>query len=336
MASNSNIIVAGDGNGDGNGNGFAPPRERVTVVIPAKDEARNVAWVLRRLPDNIDEVILVDGHSTDDTVAVARAARPDVIVTMERARGKGAAMRTGMDLATGEIIVTIDADGSMDPAEVGRYVSAARDADLVKGSRFADHGGSADISLYRRCGNAGLRYAVNWLYGAHLTDLCYGYCAVRRAALPVLNLRCDGFEIETEMTVRALREGLRVTEVASFEAPRRYGTSHLNAVRDGFRVLGTLLRERPPRRPRPAWAKPQLSGKTISVTPPVLALPEAPALPHALAHPEALALPTALPVLDALALPDAPALPDALPLHDTASTTGAAIAPASRTAQRLA
>jgi glycosyltransferase involved in cell wall biosynthesis len=264
----------GNHNGNGNGTGsVAHARERVTVVIPAKDEARNVSWVLRRLPDTVDEVILVDGHSCDDTVAVARAVRPDVIVTMERGRGKGAAMRTGMDLATGEIIVTIDADGSMDPEELDRYVRAARDADLVKGSRFADRGGSADISLVRRCGNASLRYAVNWLYGARLTDLCYGYCAVRRSALPVLDLRCDGFEIETEMTVRALRGGLRVTEVASFEAPRRYGSSHLNAVRDGIRVLRTLLRERP--RPRPAWRSAAASAEPKRVPPVGLPLREA-------------------------------------------------------------
>jgi glycosyltransferase involved in cell wall biosynthesis len=255
-----------------NGNGFGPPgRERVTVVIPAKDEARNVAWVLRRLPATVDEVILVDGHSSDDTVAVARAVRPDLVVAVERGPGKGAAMRTGMDLATGEIIVTIDADGSMDPEELGRYVDAAHDADLVKGSRFARRGGSADISLFRRCGNATLRLAVNRLYGAHLTDLCYGYCAVRRSALPVLDLRCDGFEIETEMTVRALREGLRVAEVASFEAPRRYGSSHLNAVRDGVRVLRTLLRERP--RPRRAWSH-TAPPESEPATPVGLPLPE--------------------------------------------------------------
>ena len=223
-----------------NGNG-GRRRERVTVVIPAKDEARNVAWVLRRLPPGIDEVILVDGASTDDTVAVARAVRPDIVVAAERAPGKGAAMRTGMDLARGDIIVTIDADGSMDPAELDRYILCAHDADLVKGSRFAADGGTEDMSAIRRLGNAVLLWLVNVLYGARLTDLCYGYCAVRRSALPALALRSDGFEIETEMTVRALRAGLRVGEVPSFELPRRYGTSHLSAVTDGCRVLVTLL-----------------------------------------------------------------------------------------------
>src|SRR3954453_21825253 len=230
-----------------NGNGAhanGPARaslERVTIVIPAKDEARNVAWVLRRLPPGIDEVILVDGNSTDDTVAVARAVRPDLVVATERGPGKGAAMRTGLVMARGDIIVTIDADGSMDPRELDRYIRLAHDVDLVKGSRFAAEGGTEDMSRIRWMGNGVLLALVNVLYGAHLTDLCYGYCAVRRSALPALALRSDGFEIETEMTVRALRAGLRVGKVPSFELPRRYGMSHLSAFFDGWRVLATLL-----------------------------------------------------------------------------------------------
>jgi glycosyltransferase involved in cell wall biosynthesis len=221
-----------------------PSRPSVTLVIPAKDEARNVAWVLRRLPADIDEVILVDGHSSDDTVEIACAVCPGIIVVEELASGKGAAMRTGMDMATSEIIVLIDADGSMDPRELYRYVEAAAEFDLVKGSRFAERGGSDDISPLRRLGNRVLLGMVNVLYGARLTDLCYGYCAVRRSALPAMALRSNGFEIETEMTARALRAGLCVGEVPSFEAPRRFGESHLRTVRDGWRVLRTLVRER--------------------------------------------------------------------------------------------
>ena len=260
-------------NGNGaHANGHARASlERVTIVIPAKDEARNVAWVLRRLPPGIDEVILVDGHSTDDTIAVARAVRPDVVVATERGPGKGAAMRTGMDMATGDIIVTIDADGSMDPRELDRYVEAARDADLVKGSRFAAEGGTDDMSPIRWLGNGLLLGLVNLLYGARLTDLCYGYCAVRKSALPALALRSDGFEIETEMTVRALRAGLRVGEVPSFELPRRYGTSHLRAFTDGWRVLVTLLgvrvRARQPKAPKAPEAveRPVLAGASEPV-----------------------------------------------------------------------
>jgi glycosyltransferase involved in cell wall biosynthesis len=250
--------------------------DTVSLVIPAKDEARNIAWVLRRLPDGIDEVILVDGHSTDDTVAIAREIRPDIVVVDEEAPGKGAAMRTGMATAQGDVIVLIDADGSMDPRELDGYVEAARYADLVKGSRFAPRGGSDDISFLRRFGNASLRMAVNVLYGARLTDLCYGFCAVRRSALPAMALRSDGFEIETEMTVCALRAGLTVTEVPSFEAPRRYGESHLRTMPDGWRVLRTLLVERF-RRPEPLLepAAAAAGGAALSAVDPALATQQA-------------------------------------------------------------
>jgi glycosyltransferase involved in cell wall biosynthesis len=237
-------IATGNGSPGPTLNGSRPNTMTVSLVIPAKDEAENVAWVLRRLPAGVDEVILVDGHSTDDTVEVARAICDGIIIVEERGPGKGAAMRTGMDLATGDVIVLLDADGSMDPREMHRFIAAASECDVVKGSRFMERGGSEDISRVRRVGNRLLLGLVNLLYGARMTDLCYGYCAVRRSALPALALRSQGFEIETELTARALRAGLRFREVPSFEAPRRYGTSHLRTVRDGSRVLRTLLVER--------------------------------------------------------------------------------------------
>jgi glycosyltransferase involved in cell wall biosynthesis len=233
-------------------------RSRTSVVIPAKNEATNVGWVLRRLPDSIDEVILVDGRSRDGTAQVARSAYPDVIVVADDARGKGAAMRAGMELARGDVIVLLDADGSMDPQEIDRFVQAGAAADLVKGSRFRRPGGSEDLTLIRALGNYALRAVANRLYRARLTDLCYGFCAVRRDALPVLQLRSDGFEIEAEMTARALRSRLRVVEVPSFEACRRSGQSNLRTFKDGTRVLRTLVVERlrpsPPLRRR-TWSR---------------------------------------------------------------------------------
>src|SRR3954468_23676878 len=223
----------------------AAPAARVSVVIPTLNEEKNVAWVLERLPDIVDEVVLVDGRSTDDTIAVARAARPDIRVVLESQPGKGAALRAGFAAARGDYIVMIDADGSMDPSEIERFVEALQEGcDFVKGSRFAPGGGTDDISVIRRLGNDALKTAVNLLYRTNFTDLCYGYIGFRRERLAALRLDSQGFEIETEMIARAVVASLKIAEIGSFEAERRHGESNLNAWRDGRRALKTLLRER--------------------------------------------------------------------------------------------
>ena len=234
---------------------------RVSVVVPAKNEAENIGWVLERLPDAVDEVVLVDGSSDDRTIEAALSVRPDTRVVRQRRPGKGVALRMGFQAARGDFIVMIDADGSMDPQEIDEFLSRLHERRLapealpvtarypiVKGSRFMPGGGTDDMSLLRRTGNAALLRLVNFLYGASLTDLCYGLFAFRRDALDELDLASDGFEIETEIVARALREGLLIGEVASFEAPRRSGQSNLNTWRDGQRVLRTLLMHRWTRR----------------------------------------------------------------------------------------
>lgn len=217
----------------------------VSVVIPARNEAANIAWVLSFMPETVDEVIVVDGASTDDTVALAMACLPSVRVVAQSAPGKGNALRTGFREARGDFIVMIDADGSMSPREIPHYMHFLRNGyDVVKGSRFIAGGGSLDITLLRWVGNRALLLLANMLYQATLTDLCYGFIAFRREALEALDLRSSGFEIETELICRALLAGLRVAEVPTLELPRRTGLSQLRTFRDGQRVLRTLLRER--------------------------------------------------------------------------------------------
>jgi glycosyltransferase involved in cell wall biosynthesis len=149
---------------------------RVSVVIPALNEAENLPHVFPRLPDGLHEVIIVDGRSTDGTVEVARRLRPDVRIVKQDGKGKGNALAAGFAAATGDIFVTLDADGSTDAAEIPRFVSAlCNGADFVKGSRFAQGGASSDITFTRRLGNRGLNALVNALYGTSYTDLCYGY-----------------------------------------------------------------------------------------------------------------------------------------------------------------
>jgi glycosyltransferase involved in cell wall biosynthesis len=217
---------------------------RVSFIVPTLNEAKNLPWLLPRIPNWAHEIIIVDGRSTDDTVAVARRLR-DVKVVMEPRRGKGAALRTGFLAATGDIIVMIDADGSMVPEEAVVFVSALMaGADLVKGSRFLQGAGTDDMSLFRMLGNWGLTQIVRLLYGGVFSDLCYGYMAFWTKHVATLDCDCDGFEIETLINVRALKNHLNIVEVASFEAPRISGESNLRAIPDGWRVLKTILRER--------------------------------------------------------------------------------------------
>jgi glycosyltransferase involved in cell wall biosynthesis len=244
-------------------------RATISVVIPARNEARNIGFVLENLPMGVDEVILVDGNSTDDTVAVARQHRPDILVVQQLRRGKGNALAAGFATATGDYIVMIDADGSMHPDEIGRFARALDEgADYAKGSRFAEGGGSDDISRLRDFGNRFLNLTTNVLFRTRYSDLCYGYNAFRRECLISMALPDpfdgtaakrwgDGFEIETMINVRVAKAGLAIAEVPSFEYPRRFGESNLRTFRDGFRVLGTILRERVSKhRPGAEWAAP--------------------------------------------------------------------------------
>ncbi len=227
----------------------------VSVVIPAKNEARNLPLVLPALPDDLHEIILVDGGSTDATVEVARELCPEIIVIDQTRKGKGNALACGFAASTGDFVVMLDADGSTDPAEIPRFVNALKHgADFAKGSRFMPGAGSSDISRLRQWGNFWLNRLVNLLYGTRYTDLCYGYNAFRRGCLEAIALDPaprpdvdastmlwgDGFEVETLINVRIAKAGLRVFEVPSFERNRIHGSSNLNAFSDGLRVLQTI------------------------------------------------------------------------------------------------
>jgi glycosyltransferase involved in cell wall biosynthesis len=229
---------------------FALDQHKVSVVIPALNEEKNLPYVLPRIPTWVGEVLLVDGHSTDNTVEVARRLRPRIRIVKQEGRGKGNALRTGFEAATGDIIVMLDADGSTDPREIPAYVGALlAGADFVKGSRFMQGGGTADMTFIRHLGHMALLALVRLLFGGHYSDLCYGYNAFWTHVFTGVDLDADGFEIETLMNVRALCAGLKVAEVPSFEAERIYGNSHLRAIPDGWRVLKTIVKERLETRP---------------------------------------------------------------------------------------
>jgi glycosyl transferase family 2 len=244
---------------------------KVSVVVPAMNEERNVAEVLRRLPEDLHEVILVDGNSGDRTIEVAERAYPGIRVLTQAGRGKGDAFRTAFAAVTGNLVVMLDADGSADPAEIPRFVEALEaGADFAKGSRFLEGGGSDDITGLRSLGNTFLSGAANLLHGTRFTDLCYGYNAFWARCLPFISLDVPGFEVETLINLRIAGAGMKITEVPSYESSRVYGQSNLNTFRDGFRVLGTILRESRKRRairpthPRPSDEREARSATTVA------------------------------------------------------------------------
>jgi glycosyltransferase involved in cell wall biosynthesis len=230
---------------------------RVSVVIPALNEALNLRHVLANMPDSVFEVILVPGHSTDDTEQVGQLMRGDLRLVGQTTSGKGNALACGFAAARGDIIVTLDADGSADPREIPAFVGALlAGADFAKGTRFVQGAGSHDISLLRQSGNRALTTLANVMYRTHYSDLCYGYNAFWSRCLPQLNVDSDGFEVETLLNLRAAKSGMRVVEVASFELARIHGRSNLRTFGDGWRVLHTIVREWVPKRHRAEYVPP--------------------------------------------------------------------------------
>jgi len=231
------------------------PDPLISLVIPVLNEARNLEVVLPALPP-VHQVILVDGHSVDDSVEVAKRLLPDIEVVTQTRGGKGNAMACGFAKVTGDVVVMFDADGSAAPEEIPLFAKTlVAGADFAKGSRFAQGGGSDDITILRKSGNAMLNGVTNVLLRTRFTDLCYGYNAFWADVIPVLGLPPtdlapeagrqwgDGFEIETLINCRIALAGLRITEVPSFERDRLHGTSNLDTFRDGIRVLRVILGE---------------------------------------------------------------------------------------------
>jgi len=221
-----------------------PLAPRVSIVVPALNEAENIPLVLPRIPGEY-EIVLVDGGSTDGTIEAARACRPDARIISQQRRGKGEAIECGVAAATGDIIVTLDSDGSQRPEEIGLFVAALVDgADFVKGSRSIEGGGSTDFTPLRALGNHFLGGVANTLFGSSYSDITYGYNAFWHSEADRILGGGDGFEGELLMPIRAAQADLTVAEVPCQEDARIHGESTLRPFRDGWRILKMFVRER--------------------------------------------------------------------------------------------
>ncbi len=205
-------------------------RIEVTAVVPTKNEAGGVALVLEGVLPYCDELLVIDSHSDDDTCEIAR--RVGARVVQDRGRGKGDGLRIAIREARGEIIVFIDADGSHEPSDIPKLTQPIRDgkADMVVGSRCK--GGSDEFvmdfeHLIRQVGSHIATTLVNYRWKGDMTDIQNGFRAIRRESALSLGLNANDFDIEEEMVMKCLKQGVRVTEIASHEYARQWGESKL-------------------------------------------------------------------------------------------------------------
>ena len=248
-------------------------RADVTVVIAALNEAPSIADVVTRCREYAAEVIVVDGHSHDDTARLAAEAGATVL--SDNRKGKGDALRVAIPHVKTTLTVFIDADGSHDPDDIPKLVLPIVNsaADHVTGSRLI--GGSSELhggfdEFFRLTGSSFITACLNWKFGVRLSDSQNGFRAVRTAVLRELRLREDTTTVEQEMIIETLRRGFRMAEVPAHEHCRRFGTSHIHVWRAAPRYLASLMRGliggAPRRRtaPGPSTGESPLKTKTLS------------------------------------------------------------------------
>jgi len=216
---------------------------KISVIICTLNEGQNLPHVLPKIPEWVDEILLVDGHSTDRTVEVAKKIRPDIRILYQPGKGKGDALKYGIKHASGDIIVTLDADGETDPEDIPRFIEPLLNGyDFAKGSRLA-HSRPRNMSWHRWFGNKVLVSTCNILHDTKYTDVCSGYNAFWKTAFLRLKLVNDNFEMEQEMLVKAKKAGLKVTEVEHQTGGRLNGDSKVSNVKQGFVDLMVIVKE---------------------------------------------------------------------------------------------
>lgn len=215
----------------------------ISAVFCALNEEQNLPYVLVNVPGWVDEVLLVDGHSTDMTVEVAKKLCPTIKVVYQPGKGKGDALKYGVQQANGDIIVTLDADGQTDPKDIPRFVAPLLNGyDLVKGTRLV-HGRPTNMPRYRWFGNKILVITCNILYGTRYTDICSGYNAFWKSTFQRLKLTNNGFEMEQEMMVKVKKMGLKVMEMEHHDAGRLGSNSKVSGVKQGLVDWWIIVKE---------------------------------------------------------------------------------------------
>lgn len=219
----------------------------VSIVIPVFNEEPTVGNVIEMVKAAIErmnlpyEILVIDDCSTDNSLEISKSKKVKVY-QLERHMGKGYALRLGFKEAKGEIIVTLDSDGSHKPEELPMMLEPIlRDeADLVVGSRFLSRENIFSNKL-NRIGVQLFNLLIRILTGKATTDSQSGYRAFKSTVLEKIQLKSKGYEIESEMLVKALKSGFKSKEVSISFEQRTYGKSKLAPFRDGIKIFMSIL-----------------------------------------------------------------------------------------------
>lgn len=217
---------------------------KISCIIPAKNEESTIEEVISGVKKYCDEVIVVDGKSTDRTAERARSA--GAIVITDHGLGKGEAMKLGAKRASGDILVFVDGDGSHNPADIPSLVKPIKNgtADLIIGSRLKGGSDEAFVSIeniLRMMGGLFLSYIIKKIWKIELTDCLSGFKAIKREKFLNLNLRRNDFVIEEEIVIKILKDSGKIIEIPSHEFARKGGISKLKTL-EGWKFILFLLK----------------------------------------------------------------------------------------------
>ncbi|MEK6941349.1 MAG: glycosyltransferase family 2 protein [archaeon] len=213
------------------------------LIVPTLNEEKNIEIVLKKIPKKLlDEILVIDGHSNDKTLAVAKKMGFNCI--LQDGSGLGDAYRSGARKLKTDYMIILDADGSHKPEDIKKLIEKALEGfDLVVASRLRGHVKSADMTFFRLYANYAIAFAMRFLFRVPLTDPWMGFRIINRKKFLGLNTTSQGQEVDLEMSIKGARNGFKISEIDSFEPKRMHGKSKFNVFFEGMRAGVLFVRE---------------------------------------------------------------------------------------------
>lgn len=220
---------------------------KVSLIIPTRNEQGAIGRVLKEIPRKlIHEIIVIDGHSTDNTKKEVKAElrKGKDRFILQKKKGFGSALKQAFKEATGDVVIIMNGDGSHNPKDIAKLLKKIKQGyEYVIASRYIRGARSDDDTLIRFIGNRTLTFLTNLLHGSHVTDSLHFYTAITSKGLKKIHPTSPGFEFCIEILIRAHRVGLKFAEIPVVERARYAGESKVNIFSAGAKILLMILRK---------------------------------------------------------------------------------------------